>query len=115
MAAAHCPTCPFKFAKIDIKDGFWHMAVNDSNAWNFCYVLPTLNKNLPLDEMELVVPNSLQMGWCKSPPFFCAGTETARDIISSILADKSLPPHKFESTMMKESVGTSPPSPLSHP
>jgi hypothetical protein len=28
----------------------------------------------------LVVPTSLQMGWVESPPYFCAATETSRDI-----------------------------------
>ena len=31
---------PFKFTKLDVKDGFWRMAVADEDAWNFCYVLP---------------------------------------------------------------------------
>ena len=33
---------PIKFAKLDVKDGFWRMAVSDEDAWNFCYVLPSL-------------------------------------------------------------------------
>ena len=32
---------PFLFAKLDIKDGFWHLAINEDNTWNFCYVMPT--------------------------------------------------------------------------
>ena len=35
---------PFKFAKIDIKDGFWRLVVSDTYAWYFCYVLPQANK-----------------------------------------------------------------------
>ena len=54
--------CEWKFAKLDIKDGFWRMAVNDTDAWNFYYVLPTLKPTTSLDEVEIVVPNSLQMG-----------------------------------------------------
>ncbi len=42
------------------------------------------------------LPTSLQMGWVESPPYFCAATETARDIateytdmpIGAILAHK---------------------------
>lgn len=30
------PNQPFLFSKLDIKDGFWRLAVNDDNAWNFC-------------------------------------------------------------------------------
>ena len=60
---------PFWFAKLDIKDGFWQMAVKNEDAWNFAYVLPSLCKSTDIDETELVIPNSLQMGWCESPPF----------------------------------------------
>jgi hypothetical protein len=93
---------PFLFAKLDIKDGFWRCAVNDNDAWNFCYVLPSLQKNIPMDDIELVVPNSLQMGWCESPPFFCSSSETARDIIESLLLQETIPPHKFENIMLNE-------------
>ena len=101
LAANFDPDQPFKFAKLDIKDGFWRMAVNDADAWNFVYVLPSESKTTPLDEVKLVVPNSLQMGWCESPPFFCAGSETARDIIEGLLPSAgSLPPHPLEDKML---------------
>jgi hypothetical protein len=99
MAQNHNTEKPFKFAKIDIKDGFWRMAVNDTNAWNFCYVLPDNAPNI--DEITIVVPNSLQMGWCESPPFFCASTETARDIIDMLISSNAnLPQHWFEKLML---------------
>ena len=102
LMADNCdPDRPFKLTKLDIKDGFWRMAVNDDAAWNFCYVLPSTNPDIELDEIELVVPNSLQMGWCESPPFFCAGSETARDVIEELLNNDpaSLPPHPLEDLM----------------
>ena len=45
----------------------------------------------------MVVPTSLQMGWVESPPFFCAASETARDIIEEYIETPilSLPKHKF--------------------
>jgi hypothetical protein len=45
----------------------------------------------------LVVPTSLRMGWVESPPYFCAATETAKDIASDYndTLIGSLPPHKF--------------------
>ena len=47
--------------------------------------------------MELVVPRSLQMGWCESPPFFCTASETARDIIEELFASTTyLPQHPLE-------------------
>jgi len=55
------------FAKWDIKDGFWRLVVSDEDAWHFCFVLPRLNKN---DPIELVVSNCLSMGWCESPRSF---------------------------------------------
>ena len=102
---------PFIFTKLDIKDGFWQMAVNNKDAWNFCHVLPSYPKPCSTDDIQLVVPNSLQMGWCESPPFFCAGSETARDIIESLppgglglpqhpLKDSMLPQHQLEDDNM---------------
>jgi hypothetical protein len=96
------PKKPFIFSKLDIKDGFWRMKVSDTDAWNFSYVLPSLQPNNNVDETELVIPNSLQMGWCESPPFFCSGSETARDVIEQIADDPNLPPHRFETTMLKD-------------
>ena len=102
MAENYDKTKPFKFCKLDIKDGFWRLVVHEKDAWNFCYVLPPKDgKHKHIDETLLVVPNSLQMGWCESPPFFCAASETARDIIDRLIReDEPLPPHKFENKMM---------------
>jgi hypothetical protein len=92
---------PFKFAKCDIKDGFWRMIVNEQDSWNFCYILPPPSKSTPIDEIEIVVPTSLQMGWCESPPFFCAATETGRDIIQQLLQHLNhIPPHPMEHHML---------------
>ena len=77
------------------------MAVINDDAWNFCYILPSINECTSIDDIELVVPNSLQMDWCKIPPFFCSGSETTRDIISNILPN-NIPPCKFEDVMMRE-------------
>ena len=33
----------FRLAKIYIKDGFWRLAVGDTDEWKFCYMLPQLN------------------------------------------------------------------------
>ena len=50
------------------------MAVSDEDAWNFCYVLPSLNPVDSIHDIKIVVPNSLQMSWCESLPFFCSTT-----------------------------------------
>ena len=89
------------FSKFDIKDGFWRMVCEARQEWNFAYVLPSL-----IDEpVEIVVPSALQMGWAMSPPFFCAASETARDV-AAFYATKpmgSLPTHPLEHhTLPKE-------------
>ena len=102
MADNADPLKPFVFSKLDIKDGFWRMAVSEKDAWNFCYTMPTTEPQSDIDNIMLVVPNCLQMGWCESPPFFCAATETARDVIDSLLAEASLPAHDMEHKLLNE-------------
>ena len=76
MATTTDHTTPFMYTKVDLKDGYWRMVVNPGDAYNFAYVLPPAK---PTTDPELVIPESLQMGWSESPAFFCAATETARD------------------------------------
>jgi hypothetical protein len=80
-------------AKWDITDGFWRMDCREGEEWNFSYVLPQ-PEGLPI---MIAVPTSLQMGWVESPPYFCAATETARDIATEYthMPVGSLPEHKF--------------------
>ena len=101
---------PFVFTKLDVKDGFWRLSVNDDDAWNFCYVLPPLPSPEDIDETEIVVPNCLQMGWCESPPFFCASSETARDVMDTLLKDSALPPHPLDTHMIKNTPAVRPES-----
>ncbi len=81
-------------AKWDVKDGFWQMDCRKGEQWNFVYVL----LQSPGSPVILVVPSSLQTGWVELPPFFCAATETSRDIALqySNTAVGSLKEHKFE-------------------
>lgn len=106
MARAPNTGVPILFSKIDLKDGYWRMVVDEDEAWNFAYVLPRENDNEPI---MLVIPNALQMGWTESPPFFCAGTETARDVADKywqesqanyIEEDLYMKPHPNEATVM---------------
>ncbi len=80
-------------AKWDIKDGFWRLDCKVGEEFNFAYVLPQA-AGMPT---VIVVPTLLQMGWVKSPPYFCAGMEIARDIASdySNTPIGSITPHKF--------------------
>ena len=80
-------------AKWDIKDGFWQLDYQEGEEWTFAYVLPQ-EEGKPT---KLVVPTSLQMGWIESPPYFCAASETGRDVAQQY-ADApvgSLKNHKF--------------------
>ena len=58
-----------------------------------------------MDDIELVVPNSLQMGWYEIPPFLCSGSETARDIME-IIQLMELLPHKFKEVLLQRIVRT---------
>ena len=80
-------------AKWDVKDGFWQMCSKAGEEWNFTYVLPHSEG----EPMQLIVPMSLQMGWVKSPPYFCAASETAQDIAMDYGDTQigSLQEHKF--------------------
>jgi hypothetical protein len=80
-------------AKFDIKDGFWRLDCQEGEQWNFAYVLPQKEG----EPVRLVVPTSLQMGWVESPPYFCAASETARDVAAKYAEARigSLEDHKF--------------------
>jgi hypothetical protein len=72
------------------------MLVRDVDKWNFVYILPGDTSQLT----RLVIPHGLQMGWTKSPGYFCAATETGRDILQALIdADVSLPPNQFDAFM----------------
>jgi hypothetical protein len=79
--------------KVDLSDGFWWMIVRPSQRYNFCYVLPQ-PKGEPT---RIVIPSALQMGWRESPPYFCAATETGRDLADWMIKSKfDLPRHPLE-------------------
>ncbi len=45
-----------------------------------------------------IIPHALQMGWMESPGYFCATTETGRDIMQAHIDGGTwLPPHVFDS------------------
>jgi len=80
-------------AKWDIQDGFWRLNCREGEEWNFCYVWPQKVG----EPTRLIVPNSLQMGWVESAPYFCAASETARDVAVDYIDTEvgALPTHKF--------------------
>jgi hypothetical protein len=90
---------PILFSKLDIKDGYWQMVVPEEDEWHFAYVLPPAN---PDDDIYLVIPSSLQMGWTDSPAFFCAAFKTAHDVTEDLAAAPlgSLPAHPLEGMLL---------------
>jgi hypothetical protein len=83
--------------KVDLSDGFWRMIVKPSQRYNFCYVMPQPEG----EPVRIVIPSALQMGWRESPGYFCAATETGRDVADWMIESKfPLPPHPMESYMM---------------
>ena len=70
------PNAKVFMAKWDINDGFWRMDCKEGEEWKFAYVLPQPEG----EPVKLVIPKLLQMGWVELPPYFCAATETARDV-----------------------------------
>ena len=99
LAAHYNLKYPFMFCKLDIKDGYWRMVVSDKDAWHFCYMI-TPEPSTPIEDILIVVPHSLQMGWRESPPYFCAATETARDVIQNMFVTlPPLPHHPLEEKM----------------
>ena len=79
------------------------MAVSNDDTSNFCYVLPQSDPGATLEETLIGVPNFIQMGWCESPTFFCATSETSRDFIEALLLKASLPEHPSEEKMLNMS------------
>jgi len=98
-------------AKWDIKDGFWRLTVSEDDAWHFCYVLPCLHPN---DPIELAVSTCLQMGWTESPPIFSTASETARDVgQEALVRQQPLPPHQLETLCLPETITLTKPTNLS--
>ena len=99
MATLATDDGPLLMCKVDLKDGFWRMVVPTDDEENFAYVLPTAHDD---DEILIVIPCALQMGWKLSPPYFCAATETARDVAQVMLDNptNTLPHHPLEQHML---------------
>jgi hypothetical protein len=81
------------FSKLDLADGYWRMIVEREARYNFAYVMP----DEPGADIKLVIPSALQMGWNESPAYFCATTETVRDISQAWIDERTpLPVHIME-------------------
>ena len=87
------------FSKVDLSDGFWRLTVDPTERCNFCYVMP----RGPGQPVQIVVPSALQMGWTESPAYFCAATETGRDLIQYLADNRvELPQHPLEEFLIPD-------------
>ncbi len=67
--------------------------------------------------MKIVVLPLLQMGWVESSPYFCAATETRRDIATTYCETRigTLPSHKFDKLVSADdAVGELPDTPATN-
>ena len=87
-------------AKWDVCNSFWQIVVEQGRKRNFCYALPAEEGG----PARLVIPTLLQMGWVESPPYFCAASETARNVAVDYVETPvgSLEPHKFHAMTEKD-------------
>jgi hypothetical protein len=100
-----------RLSKVDLSDGFWRLVVKPEQKWNFCYVMP----DPPGSRVRIVVPSALQMGWAESPAYFCAATETGRDIVDMLLREKvQLPEHPLEQFLQPHDIPKTAPKGQEH-
>lgn len=64
------------------------MCVSENNVQDFAYILP---QEELYKEVYLVIQDVLEMCWYKSLKFFCAATETARDVTQMYHNNKTVP------------------------
>jgi hypothetical protein len=79
--------------KVDLSDGFYRVWLRPSDMPVLGVAFPMLPDEEPLVAFPLVLP----VGWCESPPYFCALTETVTDLTNErIAAHWDPPPHPLE-------------------
>ncbi len=67
---------PIALMKLNIKDGFYRIALNVDNISKLGVAFPTPPGHKPLIAFPLVLP----MGWKNSPPIFSTATKTIADL-----------------------------------
>jgi len=80
---------PLVLTKIDMADGYYRIPLSVDTALQLVVTLPADGNS----ESLLGILLSLPMGWCLSPPFFCAFTETCSDLTNTIYIPH--PTHPF--------------------
>ena len=74
---------PIYMSKIDLSDGFYRLWLRAEDTAHLAILFPSRKGEPPLVGIPLTNP----MGWCDSPPNFCACTETVADIANATLAN----------------------------
>ena len=99
---------PVHLIKLDISDGFYHIAVNIDDIPKLGIVFPIPPGAEPLIAFPLVLP----MGWTNSPPIFSTATETIADLANMPLRQIAHPlPHHLDE--LAQSIQATPPAPPS--
>ena len=69
-------------SKVDVADAFYRINLNPADSIRMGVLSQSKKGGRKLIGFPLVLP----MGWAKSPPAFCAGTETVADLANATLA-----------------------------
>jgi hypothetical protein len=94
-AILHAPAHhgPVYLIKIDLSDGFYRIQVKPEDVPQLGVILPREPDAPPL----IAFPLALPMGWTESPPYFCAATETVKDLANAYFKRWDPPTHPLES------------------
>jgi hypothetical protein len=92
---------PPLLTKFDLADGYYRIKLMPEAVLELAVILSGLTDTTSLVSLPLCLP----MGWCNSPPFFCAFTEMAADIANTALAANTLAtPHPLSLSSQDYSV-----------
>ena len=98
---------PVYLSKWDIIDTFHRCVLRPADVGAFSYLVSPLPSNTAI---YLCVDLVLPMFWLRSPPFFCAASETAADLANTYLADHRSPTPEYGPTLGTYSTVPSPPA-----
>ena len=90
-------TDPSVCQKWILADGFYQFGLALSGISELGIAFPTHRDKEQLTAFPLVLP----MGWVKSPPAICAGTETVADLANA-RSDRLLPKHPLEDAALTQ-------------
>ena len=98
---------PVQLIKIDLANGYYHIPVSSTGAQQLGMIMPTEPGQEPL----IAFPLTLPMGQNKSPPYFCAFTETAADVCNQQLQAVTPDPQFLKQHHLEQLIQQYTPSP----